>query len=439
MKPSRSVSIREFGFLLDTENKGGEVIAQPIPHSAFSHLLATLHDDTTEDDLHNFVRLTTYKHQPALQVRNYVGVIRTPCGTQIEILPKLYNTSDEASDEVTRNLLLKMLRALRDNPFKDSHKADIRDARMPLLEIYISQFLSIVTQVVKRGIRSDYVRVTKNATYLKGRLRLKDQIRRNSFHQERFFIDYQEYQNNRPANRLIKTALWLVTKIARSSANQRKAKELAFVFDEVPTSTDIDQDFKKVRLDRSMGYYQEALAWCNFLLNGRGPTTSAGSFNTLSVLYPMEKVFEDYVGYCLRRNLKSTFDNATAINPNIRKHSLVESHNGKPIFNLRPDFVVQRDGRNTLVLDTKWKLIDAGDRSSKYKISQSDMYQLYAYGHKYLRDEPNKRLMLIYPKTDTFSVPLPIFTYESGFELEVVPFDIDTGQLVWLPNSRSRP
>ncbi|MGK0473196.1 MAG: 5-methylcytosine-specific restriction endonuclease McrBC regulatory subunit McrC [Candidatus Azotimanducaceae bacterium] len=67
------------------------------------------------------------------------------------------------------------------------------------------------------------------------------------------------------------------------------------------------------------------------------------------------------------------------------------------------------------------------------------MYQLCAYGHKYLRDKPEKKLMLIYPETDTFFEPLPIFTYESGFELEVVPFDIDTGQLIQHPHSANTP
>ena len=58
------------------------------------------------------------------------------------------------------------------------------------------------------------------------------------------------------------------------------------------------------------------------------------------------------------------------------------------------------------------------------------MYQLYAYGHKYLKNGESKRLMLIYPKTDTFSVPLDPFYYEDDFSLQVVPFDIKAGRLI---------
>jgi 5-methylcytosine-specific restriction enzyme subunit McrC len=83
--------------------------------------------------------------------------------------------------------------------------SQVHDADMPLLEIYIAQFLGLVNQLVKRGIRSDYVAVQKNARFLKGRLGLSQQLRKNSFHQERFFIEYQEYQVNRPANRSFNT------------------------------------------------------------------------------------------------------------------------------------------------------------------------------------------------------------------------------------------
>jgi 5-methylcytosine-specific restriction enzyme subunit McrC len=110
---------------------------------------------------------------------------------------------------------------------------------------------------------------------------------------------------------------------------------------------------------------------------------------------------------------------------------LVDEHEGKGIFSLRPDLLVLQGREVQCVMDTKWKLLDASDRKNKYGISQADMYQLYAYGHKYLKGAAEKSLMLIYPKTEFFQEPLPDFTYEDGFVLKVVPFDLDRGELVW--------
>jgi hypothetical protein len=38
--------------------------------------------------------------------------------------------------------------------------------------------------------------------------------------------------------------------------------------------------------------------------------------------------------------------------------------------------------------------------------------------------------MLVYPKTDKFKKRLPVFKYEDGLELDVVPFDLDEEVLI---------
>jgi len=92
--------------------------------------------------------------------------------------------------------------------------------------------------------------------------------------------------------------------------------------------------------------------------------------------------------------------------------------------------MVYTDGQPICVIDTKWKSINSSDRRNKYGISQADMYQLYAYGHKYLKNNSQKELMLIYPMNKNFQSPLPPFHYEDGFRLKAVPFDLERGQLI---------
>jgi 5-methylcytosine-specific restriction enzyme subunit McrC len=423
--------IREFGFITDAAYGllGDNVIS--LPSKAYEALVALQYSERSVDsDIQPFLKPATYKRKPALQVRNYVGVLQTACGTQIEVLPKLYDSTSEGSEDHSRSLLLKMLKTLRDSPFKQAGRADIHDTKMPLLEVYISQFLSLINGLVKRGVRSDYVQVQKNAKFLKGRLLVSQQIQKNSIHADRFFVEHSEYQVNRPPNRLIKTALLKVTALTRSSRNQRLARELNFVFEEVPKSTDFAQDFKKVKLDRGMHYYKETLGWSKLLLSGLGPTAAAGGFNTLSLLYPMERIFEDYVAHCLRNDLEDTFEVGSKLKTQVGGKALVEGHNGKAMFRLRPDLMVTKDNLATWVMDTKWKLLDQNNRSNKYGISQADMYQLYAYGQKFIGGD-QKNLMLIYPMTEKFTEALPVFEYEDGFKLWVVPFDITKGELLY--------
>lgn len=429
--------ISEFGYLYDGEIEDPNHKAVGIPHSAFEYLEQCLAaqearlDTEFDENIDVFLRYRIHKRRKAIQVRNYVGILQTPCGTRIEILPKIF-TNPESSEslQATRFVLIKMLRCLRDSPFKSAGHANIADAKMPLLEVYISQFLNLVNQLVKRGIRSDYIQVKKNAKFLKGRLLLSQQIRKNAFHQERFYIEYQEYQVNRPANRLIKTALTTVAKKTINAKNQRLARELGFVFEEVPMSVDVDLDFKLVRADRSMGYYKEVLAWCQLLLKGHGPTTTKGDFRTLSLLYPMEQLFEDYVAHHLPKQLDQFIAEGVVLKTQARSEYLIKEHKGKRLFNMKPDLVAMKGKEVVCVMDTKWKLLATQDEINKYGISQTDLYQLYAYGHKYLKNALQKELILIYPMTKAFNQPLADFLYEEGFRLRVVPFDLENSSII---------
>ena len=76
------------------------------------------------------------------------------------------------------------------------------------------------------------------------------------------------------------------------------------------------------------------------------------------------------------------------------------------------------------MLDTKWKLIDGAkaNGSEKYGLGQDDFYQLHAYGQNYLDGQGD--VVLIYPKTDAFSQPLPVFEFpkSTSLRLWVLPF-----------------
>jgi 5-methylcytosine-specific restriction enzyme subunit McrC len=105
-------------------------------------------------------------------------------------------------------------------------------------------------------------------------------------------------------------------------------------------------------------------------------------------------------------------------------------HDKGQMFQLRPDLLVIQGNSICAVLDTKWKLINSANKSDKYGLSQSDFYQLFAYGHKYLQGGKGP-MMLIYPKTAAFTKPLPVFDYGNDLRLWVVPFDLKEETLEW--------
>ncbi|MGR8940437.1 MAG: 5-methylcytosine restriction system specificity protein McrC, partial [Gammaproteobacteria bacterium] len=104
-------------------------------------------------------------------------------------------------------------------------------------------------------------------------------------------------------------------------------------------------------------------------------------------------------------------------------------HQGQRLFQLRPDLLIQSHKETVLVLDTKWKLLSAADAGNKYGLSQSDFYQMFAYGHNYLPGEGN--MVLIYPKTENFPSALEPFEFSEKLRLWVTPFDLENDRMHW--------
>ena len=314
-----------------------------------------------------------------LQAQNYVGVIQTKDGTTIEILPKVENVDEDEA----KILLIQMLKTLNKSPFKNFNMAHLRSSKMPLLEIFITMFLDELAQLIKKGLKSDYITKEENLKFLKGKLKINQQIKKNYIHKENFFVEYQEFLSDRVENKLIKTTLEFLYKKARSNKNQQRIREFLFVFDNINKSQNIKNDFSKIKLDRQMKDYEKTLLWCKTFLLENSFTPYKGNEIAFALLFDMNLLFESYVGYYLKKN-------GYNISLQDRGKYLVEEPNK---FALRPDIVIQKENEQ-LVADTKWKII-----KDEKDISQTDMYQLYAYGTKY---QNCSKVYLIYPHNDNY-------------------------------------
>ncbi|MDR2570569.1 MAG: McrC family protein [Oscillospiraceae bacterium] len=326
-----------------------------------------------------------------ITARNYVGVITMKDGTVIEILPKIHgdisgNTYEERT-KATRDIFLKMLRTLRDSPFKEFRTANLKTEKMNILEVFISMFLSEVSSLVKQGIKSDYNTIEENERFFKGKLNVSQNIKHNHSNKSRFYVKYEVFNIDRPENRLIKSTLLFLKNKSTDSHNKMSITRLLSFFESIDISNNYDTDFSMCKNNRSMSHYAQALVWCYVFLRGSSFTAFSGKDIAIALLFPMEKIFESYVSVKLRRMYADTL-----IYTQDNTYSLFDSPTRK--FNLRPDIVMKHQEK-PVILDTKWKILSAN--SSNYGISQSDMYQMYAYSKKY----DAQRVILIYPLSES--------------------------------------
>jgi 5-methylcytosine-specific restriction enzyme subunit McrC len=339
-----------------------------------------------------------------ITARNYVGLITMADGTVIEILPKIVGGDITEGD--TKRIFLEMLKTLKDVTFKDFNVSHLHTDRLRLLEIFIKMFLDEVTILTKQGIKAAYTPVEVNERFYKGKLLTSQNIKYNLVNKERFFVRYDDFNMNRPENRLIKSTLRFLHKTTNDGRNRQNAARLLNFFDGVEYSASYDSDFSKCFVDRGMHHYDKALSWCRVFLCGNSFTAFAGSEVALALLFPMEKVFESFVAAKFRKHIGS----GVILRTQDAKYSLFDRPTKS--FNLRPDIVLVNDGE-IIIMDTKWKLLS--DNVRNYGISQSDMYQMYAYSKKYSAG----RIVLLYPQSDNLHGTEISFHSDDGVSVEV--------------------
>ena len=272
-----NTTVFEYGLLSSNEKAECDRRVQTISESAFEYLKRCCLCDESES---RFLKLKIAHGMEVLQVQNYAGVILCTDGTQIEVLPKVAkHREDDNGDELARLSLLMMLKSLKQFRHIETEAASIKKQKMPLLEIFIAQFLSSVNRLIKKGIKSDYVREQSNSAFLKGKLLHSQQLKHNFINKHKFYVEFDAYLTDIPSNRVIRSALGVVAAYTGIDKSKKLLHELLFAFDDIPVSNDYKNDFSAIKLARGMKHYEAPVSWARLILEGFSPQSMLGSHN----------------------------------------------------------------------------------------------------------------------------------------------------------------
>ena len=350
-----------------------------------------------------------------LRAGNYVGIITTKRRTIVEILPKIDLEGKPTDHEKTRDIFLNMLRVSRRlrAAARYSNSAIRAMRRFPMLDAFVRLFLDNLGMLVRGGLGRRYVPVEENLPYLRGRILFRDQLRENLINRARFFVRHDELSINRPANRLIHSALAKLKPVVRSEQNRQLLRDLEVAFVEVPLARDLQGDWRKHSVDRSMQHYKPVMQWVGLFLFNRGLTTWSGRHVNQSLLFPMEEIYEDFVTHSFRR-----YQNEFSVIAQGPLEYLAKISD-KSMFRTKPDIsLLDGGGRVQFILDAKWKHINAQGDNAKHSIDQGDLYQLYAYGKRY----GCNTVVLVYPRSQDFTTEMTYRVFD-GLKLICLPFD----------------
>lgn len=356
-----------------------------------------------------------------IRARQYVGVISL-AGNNIQVLPKVFKLPNEADKTPIKDNIKGLMYLLQ-----ISHKLKISETDISklsekfddLLEVFIYLFTNNLLDLLHNDFQRNYVNQEDNLKYVKGKISFTEHISYNHVYKSKFYCHYDEYEDNILLNQIFKAT---IKKCIQASSNnfgllQKCDHLLANVDDKRFTNANICH---KIKFTRHNQNYKSVFELAKLLLFGNSPSLNSDNTNTFSIMFDMNKLFEEAIYQIIKSN-----QNDLKINKITEQSPQYKMFNEKYEYNfvMKPDIVIESSnvGIEKVIIDTKYKLIDtikSDSNSNKKSVSQSDIYQMFAYNQYYNTD----KCILLYPK---FNVEIDkILSKENKFNLQIVTVDL---------------
>lgn len=319
----------------------------------------------------------------------WVGVIQMP-GLQVEVLPKV----DEADDDQVRRNLLYMLAVAGKVPVRDRDIARLASRKAPLSETLVALFADRLRRELLRGPERAYIGREENLRRFKGKLLIAQHTLRNAAHRERFFCRYDEFSEDTLMNRIFRAACRRLLDVMHTPLTQDKLRHCLLLLDEVEDVFIHDELFDQITITRQNERFADVLCFCRLILQERSPTVRSGRERSFSLLFDMNRVFEDFVAAFLKKQVIPHLD-GYRLYPQAKNQRLhLMTSKGRGVLPLRPDLLIRASDDRLFVLDTKWKHLSG--EGARGGVGTNDLYQLYAYTRRY----KCRRSVLLYPQVN---------------------------------------
>ncbi len=358
----------------------------------------------------------------AIKATNWVGTLRVG-STTIEVLPKICNdASDPGNLEITKGNLLRMLLETPDIPLDIRDMVGLKFQKCSVLDALAGIYAKRLNDKIRRGLPREYVGRDDNLNKLKGKLLLKEQIKANFIHKERFYCHFDEFVSDTILNRTLKKAAEILHRVVSTPQIKTTLREALMMMGEVNAGKLTVPDLSKVSFSRASETMKPLFIFAKNVIMNRSTSPGSGRCESFAFFFPMEKLFEQYIASIVMKERARIFAQSPSPAVHIQcggsRMHMLKRDDGELQFLLKPDVLVEVSDEKK-ILDTKWKMLNTED--SKLGISQADVYQMFAYC-KYFNAT---QTTLIYPRLE--GMKDIDFTFVAGDGRKLLVRTIDIG------------
>jgi 5-methylcytosine-specific restriction enzyme subunit McrC len=353
-----------------------------------------------------------------LHVRRYVGFI-SKGKTRLQILPKIYETVDLDNETEKREAMRVMLNLLVASQFNNVLGLSNQNSfanQTDILEIFISIFADKIFHTYSRQMNREYNTITENSSFIRGRIDFAASLRINPIRRDLHVVNFQSFEHDNLINNIIKSVCIKLLHLTCDMENKKKLKiALVFLDDahEISLSKDLFEAAKFTSLNMP---FKPVFDMAKMFFHNLTPQGYQGDDTVCSFLVPLNELFEYYT-YKVMNGFSDE------ISASYQK-SRIFAHNQTNDFQhkIRPDIILYKDAYPLLIADAKYKNPEYKKGIYK-KVSQSDIYQIFAYASVY----GVKSAALIYPlfnDVDTLPMVVELENTNNKVILMVVCIDI---------------
>jgi 5-methylcytosine-specific restriction enzyme subunit McrC len=348
-----------------------------------------------------------------IQAKSWVGVIRFH-KFEVQVIPKL---AGKNLGLVEMLMFTSGLDALRRNSGVRELQTENTTNLFDLLCLLLSEYCE---RIVSGGLRHDYVEEECDLPFLRGRLLVRDQIRKRMGQIDRLECHFDEHNTDILDNRVLAAVLMLCAKQVTHPLVTQKIRRLTSIFAEACSTENLNlcTAWDDLSYDRQNQHYQAAHTLARILSEGFGVQDlfASSEIRSFAFLLDMNRLFELFMYRFLERALSGSNYH---VYYQFRDPSIIwDADHNRPYTHVIPDLLVENNGirQKRMVMDVKYKLYDDG------KVNPSDIYQCFLYAYAY--------------KRYSSAIPMSVILYPSerrlrpGMSLEVRTKEYLTGAKV---------
>ncbi len=276
--------------------------------------------------------------------------------------------------------------------------------------------------MTKSQIPKEYKKFSENLHTFKGQLNISNHIKHNLFDKSKFYCDYRKLTMDTTINQIIRHTYKLLQKEYGHILGDIGEYDSMLQSFGVNNKEVCLKDINNIRYSKLNFHYKKVMELSLLIIKKESKTSDVSSNNDDSFAYFVDiaELWENYLLKVLQKGLPEYY----IYSPNEKGGVSLFADGSRSI---RPDIIIEKDGKVVAILDAKYKWYEKiGRTASDYsKVNRDDLYQMTTYLYHYGKESKKILGLFVAPVEQENREDSKILNNNSNHRIGVLNLNVD--------------